>query len=653
MNKLLLDILKLLYDHIGLAILLTFVFLSHPFLKIPYDVWDHLIKIRNIYDNGNCYLYWPGDLSFMCLWHFLWAGLFKILSINDTFVWARIIHVSQSILAAGAIYYFSRTVYRILRPDIEKFHLNILSWIAVLLWFIGNGTHSIVHQQSWIMWYSVNYQGFTLPLFWYMSAIVLQYFFENPSKLRIIFIILQVIFISAVISAAHPSEQIYFFIHMIILCIIQYKVLLSFRTKTYIYFALAVVSGIGFFILLFKNQLLPMPITIQNTTWAEIVSKIQWIGFMNVDGGWNRFPNSFSEIAILSISLALIYRIFMFMKPDRPSMRRCFDYLLISSCLFLIIPLTKITSGIIGYVTFSETVWRFVFASPWFIFIPFITYRTIFLLKRRVSLLIITVNIIVIISVFLISKYVSYQAFYGNVQSLISSLDIKKVGIQYSSKDIIKLLDIIQNHEKNFAQKDKPNLLYMRSDLGIIAKAVYGRDVYMAKVRMPQLTVESFYNRKLDIRYNLIDVDVPASFPKDIEIIKYFNIEKQRLSKRHFIDLPGEKENLVYIFDHISQDGDYLRINGWAFIDGQTSRGQETYVVLQSNHGRFIFDTSVDYRSDVSKHFGRSDLDDSGFIATIRKSDIGKGIFRVGLYIKGNDIYGHVFLDGKGKIKID
>ena len=76
--------------------------------------------------------------------------------------------------------------------DIEKFHLNILSWIAVLLWFIGNGTHSIVHQQSWIMWYSVNYQGFTLPLFWYMSAIVLQYFFENPSKLRIIFIILQV-----------------------------------------------------------------------------------------------------------------------------------------------------------------------------------------------------------------------------------------------------------------------------------------------------------------------------------------------------------------------------------------------------------------------------------------------------------------------------
>lgn len=561
--------------------------------------------------------------------------------------------MSQSILAAGAIYYFSRTVYRTLRPDIEKFHLNIMSWIAVLLWFIGNGTFSIAYQQSWMLWYSVNYQGFTLPLFWYMSAIVLQCFFEDPSKLRIIFIILQVIFISAVISAVHPSEQIYFIIHLIVLFIIQYKIVLSFRSRTYIYFLFAVASGIGFFILLFKYQLLPMPITIQNTTWSEILSKIEWIGSVNVDGGWNRFPNSFSEIAILSISLAVIYRIFMFIKPEKPSIRMCFDYLLISSCLFFIIPLTKITSGIIGYITFSETVWRFVFASPWFIFLPFITYRIMSFLNKRATLHTVTVNIIVIISVFLLSKYVFYQALYGNIQSLISSFDIHKVGVQYSSEDIKKLSDIIVNHERRLAKKGMPNMLYIRSDLGIIAKAVYGRDVYMTKVRAPRLTMESFYSRKLDNMYHLIDVNVPSSFPKDREILKYFNIEKLSISKRHYIELPGTKENLVFDIDHISQDLDYLRIDGWAFIEGQSSRGQETYIVLQSNHDQFIFDSSVNYRSDVAKHFGRIDVDDSGFIATIRKSDIGKGIFRIGLYIKGNDIYGRVFLADKGKIKID
>lgn len=232
-------------------------------------------------------------------------------------------------------------------------------------------------------------------------------------------------------------------------------------------------------------------------------------------------------------------------------------------------------------------------------------------------------------------------------------MDINKVGIQFSSEDIKKLFYIIQDHERRFAQKDRPNLLYIRSDLGIIAKAIYGRDVYMAKVRMPQFTMESFYNQKLDKRYHLIDVYVPASFPIDIDMIKFFNIKQTNLSKRHFIDLPGEKENLVYSFDSISQDGDYLKINGWAVIEGQSSRRQEAYVVLQSNQSRFIFDAFVDYRPDVSEHFGRSDLDDSGFIATIRKSDIGKGIFHVGLYIKRNDIYGHVFLDGKGKITID
>ena len=115
----------------------------------------------------------------------------------------------------------------------------------------------------------------------------------------------------------------------------------------------------------------------------------------------------------------------------------------------------------------------------------------------------------------------------------------------------------------------------MRSDLGIIAKAVYGRDVYMTKVRAPRLTMESFYGRKLDNRYHLIDVNVPSSFPIDREISTYFNIDKLSLSKRRYIELPEQNEKLVFNIDHISQDRDYLRIDGWAFIDGQSSRDQE------------------------------------------------------------------------------
>lgn len=653
MGKIYHHIQPFLRNHIGLAILFFFICLSEPFLKIPYDVWDHLIKIRNIYDHGDCYLYWPDDPSFMCFWNFLWAGLFKILNINDTLIWAKMIHVSQFIFAAWAIYYYSSTVIHVLRPDINKIHLNLLSYIAVLLWFSGNGTFSIVHQQAWIMWYSVNYQGFTLPLFWYLSAIAIQIFFQNPGKLKRIFIVLQIIFISAVISVAHPSEQLYFFIHVTILCVIQYKNLLSFRARTYIYIAFALVAGIVLFILLFKFRIIPMPMAIQNMTWAEMLNRIQWIGSLYVDDGWNRFPNSFSEIAFLSIFLAVIYRISILTKSEQPAIRRCYDYLLISSCLFFIIPLTRITSGIIGYVTFIETVWRFVYASPWFILLPYITYRLIVFFNRRVTHSIIIANAVVIIGVFLLSKYLFYQAFSGNIQSLISSLDSRRVGIQYSNEDLKKLLHIIEDHERLFARTNKPNLLYMRSDLGIIAKAVYGRDVYMTKVRMPHLSMESFYNGKLDTKYHLIDVNVPSTYPKDREISKYFKIDKVSLSKKQHFVLPKEIGKLVTNIDDISQDRDYLRISGWAFIEDQSSRGQEVYIVMQSNHGQFIFDSSVNYRSDVANHFDRLNLDESGFIATIKKNDIQKGLYRIRLCVRGVTMKGYIWGDVSRTIKID
>ena len=110
---------------------------------------------------------------------------------------------------------------------------------------------------------------------------------------------------------------------------------------------------------------------------------------------------------------------------------------------------------------------------------------------------------------------------------------------------------------------------------------------------------------------------------------------------------------MVFDIDNISQDRDYLRINGWVFIEGQSSRGQEVYIVLQSNHDQFVFDSSVNCRSDIVKHFSRIDLDESGFIAIIRKSDMGKGVFRIGLYVKRDGNYGLVFLDSRGKITVN
>ncbi len=167
------------------AVSFLFILRSNPFLRIPYDPWELLIQIANTFDTGNSYIsaFWPKVPDPRCLWYQMWSNLFKVIGINDIFIWAKIIHVVQFTLAAVILYYFSKTVLRILIntpastnsaikknknhpsfPPLNKvghgvfsgekneIQIKFLSLFAVLLWFIGNGTFSGEYQQSWIMW---------------------------------------------------------------------------------------------------------------------------------------------------------------------------------------------------------------------------------------------------------------------------------------------------------------------------------------------------------------------------------------------------------------------------------------------------------------------------------------------------------------------
>ena len=68
---------------------LVFIFLSNPFLKIPYDMWHHLLKIVSLHDDGKPFAFFPEALEGRFLWHLYYAKLFKLVGINDIFVWAK------------------------------------------------------------------------------------------------------------------------------------------------------------------------------------------------------------------------------------------------------------------------------------------------------------------------------------------------------------------------------------------------------------------------------------------------------------------------------------------------------------------------------------------------------------------------------------
>ena len=196
-----------------ILLLLVFVWFTNPFLKLPYDPWEHLIKIRSIFDTGDCFLYWPENLSTFCSWHRSWALVFTWLGIDHALTWADLIHRSQFIFSIVCVFYFCITVCRLAAKHAPYEQILLAASFAVLFWLVGNGTYSVAYQQAWVMWYSVTYQGVTIPIFWLITALMLQIFFDENLSLTKKWVFPFLIMAGGSIGFVfHPSETVYFFI---------------------------------------------------------------------------------------------------------------------------------------------------------------------------------------------------------------------------------------------------------------------------------------------------------------------------------------------------------------------------------------------------------------------------------------------------------
>lgn len=109
----------------------------------------------------------------------------------------------------------------------------------------------------------------------------------------------------------------------------------------------------------------------------------------------------------------------------------------------------------------------------------------------------------------------------------------------------------------------------------------------------------------------------------------------------HQFQLPTETDDIMYAFDVSTEDPRLAAIErGWAFIKGEDSEDSKVYVVLKSASQTYIFDTHVEERPDVTRHFEELNLnlDYSGFMALIPARKIANGEYTVGIYITKGDI---------------
>jgi hypothetical protein len=440
----------LFYSLIAVAVL--FIFLSNPFLVKEYDPWNWHLRFITEFYNGV-------SKSEGRIWHLVWARIFKFMGIGDIFIWAKIIHVFQFILAAIFLYFFSKTALTILiKSNCSKLHgiksyeglhsnendinginklrkiqIKYLSLFAVFLWFIGNGTFSatfsgtlpIAYQQAWIMWYSVTYQGLTIPLFWYCTALTLITFYEELSFRKNLLCVIQIAMASFMIAKFHPQEFLYYIIHTSIIIIVNIGRIVSIKNKKAFLITIPIIFIIMFIaIKYFLDHTLPPFLYVISSQIVKVLQQINVLGH-NVIDNLNRFPNSFSEIAIISIISMIIFRVnYLFINDKKISFNRnFFDLLLVSSLLFFLIPMVPFLAGLAAYITHPNFVYRFFFASPWFIFFPFALYKVITMREINIPVYKIVITVALILcSIAYFHKYLIPYHTFLNAKSIIYSL---------------------------------------------------------------------------------------------------------------------------------------------------------------------------------------------------------------------------------------
>jgi len=506
-----------------------FILRSRPFMKIPYDIWDHLMTIVSVHDTGEAFTFMPGIRLNEVLWHYGWGYFFRLIPFNDVFIWAKIIHVLQSLFAFVCYFAFAYQALVLLFRDVPRPSLRLAAFLATVLWVSGTGTFSMFYQQAWIQWYSVNYQGFTMPLYWLsMSQLLLVAYGDLPRRAVIERGLLLILFF-LIILVVHPMESIYFAITVGIILLINIPKIISFgkrhplKTLTAVFFVTGLTLSVAF--LAKELSLIRFPGFFMEPNIPLIKATFANGGRAVVEQGLNRGWAAFSEMAFFCLCCAPLLWVMVILKK-RKVMLSCavLFFLTIHSLAFFLIPRVFWMAGIASVLTQATFVHRFNFICSAFIFLPALLLL-FFENSLWRSLYVFLGCFAAAMACFFLSQTMFHGTFYGNVQSLWKSLELRetdRVGVQFSEKDLKWLERIyLSNLPPNTG---KPFLFYVRGDVAPLFRTVFRQMVFADRRLLPSR--EEFLVMAKARNFTPVEVDLPEDYPKDAETFRGFSLEK-------------------------------------------------------------------------------------------------------------------------------
>ena len=469
-----------------LCLITIFICFSNPFLKIPYDMWERLILIDSLCRYNSAFCFYPEDIWVKQIsWFYVWAKFFKLFSIEDFFLRAKIIHVAQFLFSFYAMLYVSKVFLKNLFKEIDTLNLKWLSLFSVFIWFTIYGTFSVEYQQSWIMWYSINYQ-ITLVLYWLCTALTIKLFLENPNnKYFLVFVLISCL---AFILLWHAMEFIYYLIFVVFFVIIYLKKIISYFKQHKIAFII-----ICFLLLLFILSIISyeifslvkrLPQLFLITDLSSLCSKLE-----NTTNDFDpRAYAAFNSLAIISLMILGLSIPLSIWKRKLIS-KKFFILLFLLSSTFLI-PFIPYIQNLAILIVGSGVVWRFIFISSLFLIVPTFCFM---LFERKISLIYFSIFLI-IVSSFLISRYLSTKhVYFKNVESIYSSLSRETVGVHFSDKQITSIGAKVENLAKsNQSFNNEPILFYAPRGIDYIIRGVFGYFTFCEQYRT--FTQEQFDN---------------------------------------------------------------------------------------------------------------------------------------------------------------
>jgi len=427
---------------------------------------------------------------------------------------AKIIHVMQTFVSLGSVYYFSQVVIRNVFQGISIDNLRWLSLWSVVIWLVIYATSSAAYHQVWMMWYSVNYQ-ITLPLFWYMLGLTLVLLLEETSWKIKLFFALQIVLLSRFILQAHSMEFLYYLMHVSVFSLV-------FIDKIYViikkYFYIVIPMGMGIFYIAKHYQ--PEHSAILDYFLegriSELYVKIMQEGAVLLRG-YNRASASINELIIVIGVFGvgfLCYLLYMkyYQKRENCIHVRMSVYIILTS-LFVLIPVYQFSGGLFAVITSTMVVNRLYYSASLFVLLAIIIYYFASMYRNKLRIANV-LAVVVLVGTYVYSKHsdVLHHNYYKNIISIQNSFSERKIGFNLSSNQIEVIRQRLDKYEKS-NDSGKKVMYYARADISFVIKYMYHENVYWEGRRANPNYDRIYYKNKDKHDYKHILFKTPKEFP--------------------------------------------------------------------------------------------------------------------------------------------